>query len=383
MNHRKHDNRDGTGTYRSWRVVFPLLLGFSLLLTLDGYGQQTNPRITFEETKANAENGDVAAQDAIGVRYATGDGIALNNFLASRWFRRAAEQGDARAQYHLALYYYDRQRVDYHEATIWYRKAAEQGHADSQNQLGVMYAQAKGVTEDLDEAVKWFRLAAEQGNASAKVNLEKTFQRKGANGSWQADRILQPQTARPLRTLQSTNEITTTDNVAYKAVSILKVEPDGLVIEHALQHGGIGLAKVRFENLSTDLQQKYGYDAQTAVAYQTQHTAGQRQWLAAFQAQEAQAKAALKAREEDNFRGRMEIDRLENERRKTEAAQAQADADKKRAEAAQAQADADRIRATTPPQVNVQVNNFTPYTAPYYRTYLYSPPTRYYPGYWY
>ena len=53
----------------------------------------------------------------------------------------------------------------------WYRLAAEQGNADGQTNLGVVYATGQGVPQDYQEAVKWCRLAAEQGVAEAQGNL--------------------------------------------------------------------------------------------------------------------------------------------------------------------------------------------------------------------
>jgi TPR repeat protein len=60
---------------------------------------------------------------------------------------------------------------DYKEAVKWYRLAAEQGNADGQTNLGVMYANGQGVPQDFKEAVKWYRLAAEQRHALAQSNL--------------------------------------------------------------------------------------------------------------------------------------------------------------------------------------------------------------------
>ncbi len=60
---------------------------------------------------------------------------------------------------------------DYKEAAKWYRKAAEQGDADAQFRLGVMYHEGEGVSQDYTEAAKWSRKAAEQGDASAQINL--------------------------------------------------------------------------------------------------------------------------------------------------------------------------------------------------------------------
>ena len=57
------------------------------------------------------------------------------------------------------------------EAVKWYRLAAEQGNARAQYNLGYAYDNGEGVEQDYVEAVKWFRLAAEQGNADAQYNL--------------------------------------------------------------------------------------------------------------------------------------------------------------------------------------------------------------------
>jgi TPR repeat protein len=53
----------------------------------------------------------------------------------------------------------------------WYRLAAEQGYADAQFNLGVMCDNGTGVTQDDKAAVKWYTLAAEQGDADAQSNL--------------------------------------------------------------------------------------------------------------------------------------------------------------------------------------------------------------------
>jgi TPR repeat protein len=57
------------------------------------------------------------------------------------------------------------------EAGKWYRLAAEQGNADAQYNLGIMYDEGEGVPQDRAEAVKWLRLAAEQGHANAQSEM--------------------------------------------------------------------------------------------------------------------------------------------------------------------------------------------------------------------
>jgi uncharacterized protein len=60
---------------------------------------------------------------------------------------------------------------DYAEAVKWYRRAAEQGHARAQHNLGAMYFNGRGVLQDCVEAEKWRRRAAEQGFAEAQMSL--------------------------------------------------------------------------------------------------------------------------------------------------------------------------------------------------------------------
>ena len=90
-------------------------------------------------------------------------------------YRKAAEQGNAKAQYNLGVCYENGYGVEknYFKAVKWYRKAAEQGLADAQNNLGVCYYFGYGVEKNYSEAVKWWRRAAEQGNAKAQEVLRR------------------------------------------------------------------------------------------------------------------------------------------------------------------------------------------------------------------
>jgi len=56
---------------------------------------------------------------------------------------------------------------DYTQAAAWFRQAAEQGHAGAQFSLGLMYDNGWGVPEDDAEAAFWYRKAAEQGEVRA------------------------------------------------------------------------------------------------------------------------------------------------------------------------------------------------------------------------
>lgn len=88
--------------------------------------------------------------------------------------KKAAEQGNALAQYSLGLHYVDGRGVakDDAEAVKWFHKAAQQGNANGQFELGYMYESGKGVAKDAAEAAKWYQKAAAQGNADAMRRLE-------------------------------------------------------------------------------------------------------------------------------------------------------------------------------------------------------------------
>ena len=63
-------------------------------------------------------------------------------------------------------------KQDFAEAVKWFRKAAEQGLAPAQFRLGCLYDDGKGVEKDRQEAIKWWRKAAKQGNADAQKKLK-------------------------------------------------------------------------------------------------------------------------------------------------------------------------------------------------------------------
>jgi TPR repeat protein len=121
-----------------------------------------------------AEQGDVRAQDHLASMYYYGRGVPQDYTEAVRWYRKAAEQGDVTAQQNLGYMFYSGQGVqqDDTQAVAWYRKAAEQGDTEAQQSLGYMYANGRGVPRDYSEAVRWYLKAADQGNTKAKRALE-------------------------------------------------------------------------------------------------------------------------------------------------------------------------------------------------------------------
>ncbi len=120
-----------------------------------------------------AEQGHAVAQYNLGAMYYEGEGVVQSDNEAVKWFREAAEQGLAEAQQDLGNLYYTGKVVvqSNNEAVKWYRKAAEQGFIDAQFCLGSMYYEGKGVVQSNNDAAKWFRKAAEQGDVDAQNKL--------------------------------------------------------------------------------------------------------------------------------------------------------------------------------------------------------------------
>ena len=118
--------------------------------------------------------GMLQANTTLSVKYAHGYGVPEDDAEAVRWYRLAAEQEYASAQFDLGVMYSRGEGVpeDDAEAVRWYRLAAEQGDALAQTNLGLMYANGDGVLQDPVLAYMWFDLSAAQGNETAQSNKD-------------------------------------------------------------------------------------------------------------------------------------------------------------------------------------------------------------------
>ena len=118
----------------------------------------------------SAEQEYVPAQTGMGELYIAGvkdDGPIPHRDDTEKWFRLAAAQGDADAQFWLGAAY---QRgwfgaFDDQEALKWLRKAAAQGLPNAQFRLGQMYEDGEGVPESNPLAASWYRKAADHSPA--------------------------------------------------------------------------------------------------------------------------------------------------------------------------------------------------------------------------
>jgi len=114
-----------------------------------------------------AEEGNVIAQNRLGLFYKVGKGVPQNYGQAKRWFEEAAKQGHAEAQINLGTLYLqgDAPPRSPQMALFWFSRAAEQGVVPAFAKLGQMYQEAQGVPPDFVQAYMWLYLAATNGDA--------------------------------------------------------------------------------------------------------------------------------------------------------------------------------------------------------------------------
>ena len=93
---------------------------------------------TVAELQQLAQHGDPAAENALGLRYASGDGVRQDDTEAARWFTKAAENGNVKAQV----------------------------------ALGTRYWAGRGVPASLTQAYFWTVLARASGDKNSKTFAE-------------------------------------------------------------------------------------------------------------------------------------------------------------------------------------------------------------------
>jgi len=78
---------------------------------------------------------------------------------------RAAKNGNAKAQFDLAIMYATGRGVQKNEkiAFNWFHKSARNNYAAAKHYMGISFLQGRGVREQKELARYWFRLAAKQG----------------------------------------------------------------------------------------------------------------------------------------------------------------------------------------------------------------------------
>ena len=127
--------------------------------------------------RSAADQGDAVAQGRVGLMYAEGQGTPKDYTKAEPWFRKAAAQQDPAGQMWLGLFYLNGWGVsrDVAAATKWLRLAADQEGPEAQYRLGSIYADGKDGAPDAVSAIMWLRRAAMYGHVEAQKLLKQRF----------------------------------------------------------------------------------------------------------------------------------------------------------------------------------------------------------------
>ena len=164
-----------TSSSLKWMIAAVLLAGgfaWGSLVTGSSHEQeQAAASRTAESSEAVKDDGHAPGAHGNGKNSydANGDGEALG---ASD--RRAAESHDGEYEYKEGeKHYYRGDARNYAEALRWYLKAADKGNAGAEYRLGWMYELGTGVAQNYEMALGWYRKALAHGNQDATARIER------------------------------------------------------------------------------------------------------------------------------------------------------------------------------------------------------------------
>jgi|SRR5579872_1463359 len=141
--------------------------------------------------RAKAEAGDPVAENAIGVMYRIGRGVAKDKEEAVHWYRKAAKHGNSAAMFNLGAAYYNgdgvaiddvmscawfllAEEAGYSEADAAVRRAASENSAritEASAKVAEMYESGNELPKDEFNALRWYRKAADGGAPEAAVKV--------------------------------------------------------------------------------------------------------------------------------------------------------------------------------------------------------------------
>ncbi|MFH0799521.1 MAG: retroviral-like aspartic protease family protein [Pseudomonadota bacterium] len=170
----------------------PLLLGQSFLKKLGpwalDYGREF--LVVMSEVKKELEpvaytpkdvewqqnagaQGDAAAQFNLAVMYEKGEDVPKDQVKVVELLKKSAAQGYAPAQMGLGWLYQTGNGLPKNSSKAFelFQKAAGQGFPAAQVMLGSMYHGGLGVPKNMAKAIEWYQKAAERGNDAAHTNL--------------------------------------------------------------------------------------------------------------------------------------------------------------------------------------------------------------------
>lgn len=126
-----------------------------------------------------AHQGDARAQFNVAMMLKNGEGREAQPQRAFKWLSQAATGGYAPAQFALgvALEYREFGSGEEADAFQWYLRAAHQDHPGAQLALATLYLTGRGTAEDASQAARWYTAAAESGDPTAQYILASLYEK--------------------------------------------------------------------------------------------------------------------------------------------------------------------------------------------------------------
>ncbi|WP_052754496.1 DUF2610 domain-containing protein [Calothrix sp. 336/3] len=161
----------------------------------DGYRllKQTLAKKSIADITKAAENGDAEAQYLLGIAYNAGEGVTANPERTAYWLRRSATRGFSRAQfaYGQRLYWgWGETTPNKKEGFDWWLVAAENNNASAMLAIGETYLYGReGVPgQDLAQAEKYFNQALSIGALDAETSLGRLYTEKAKKAQIAGDK---------------------------------------------------------------------------------------------------------------------------------------------------------------------------------------------------
>ena len=137
-----------------------------------------NVQTELDKLIAQAESGDANSQVILANKYFNGDGIRQDKKEAVKWYRLAADRGHAGAQTAMGVFYSGAHGLfepNMQIAFQYFSKAANQGDATAQYRIGDIYL----FQNNVGEAEKWLNMALNNGEKNALIGLADIHMRQG------------------------------------------------------------------------------------------------------------------------------------------------------------------------------------------------------------
>jgi len=124
-----------------------------------------------------SDAGDVESKAWIGSCYANGDGVALDDKIALKFFEEAAHAGNALAQANAGAFHFMGRGTskNFEKAVEWLELAAENNDLNGLFNLAQIFFQGSGVDIDLERSAKLYKKAAELGHYPSQARLGQMY----------------------------------------------------------------------------------------------------------------------------------------------------------------------------------------------------------------